>query len=65
MHLVRQGNARQVLQDSAKTFLDNEEIGQVYWKQLEPVLQVAEHVVQYQKLCKELGKKPTSKLIKI
>ena len=65
MHLVRKGNARQMFRAGANEILGNEEIGEFYLEKILPVLRVAERVVQYQKLNKELGRKPPSKLIKI
>ena len=65
MHLVRQGDARKLLHDDTKKLFGDEEIGQLYLEMILPILDAAESVVRYQKLDKELGSKPTSKLIKL
>lgn len=65
MHLVRQGNARQVFHESAKTLLDNGEIGHFYLEQVLPILDIAERVFQHQKLSQNLATKATSKQVKI
>lgn len=64
-HIFRQGNGRQVFRDSARTFIDNEEIGLHYLEQAMPIIDMAERVVLHEKLGRDLSAKSTSKQVKI
>lgn len=57
IHLVRQGNARQVLHDSAKEIFDDEEIAELFLEKILPIVGMAESVVQHERLNRKLVKK--------
>ena len=60
IHLVRQGNARQVLRASAKKILGNEEIGEFFLEKILPIVGMAESVVQHEMLNRKLATKSTA-----
>lgn len=64
-HLARQGNARQVLNEAATTFVDNERLGQYYLDEAMPILEQVEQWALHEKLSQDLTPKATSKQVKI